>query len=194
MQDGSCNDGEAPGVLKGEGAGPGDGTGDCDGEPIKLRTQAQDKKQDCVGPLGEPKQDQTRQQKQDQLQDGSCNDGEAPGVLKGEGAGPGDGTGEGEPIMERTQAREAKKTCLSPEPQELKVQARVSRQEKTKAGVEEDEDEFTPEFLMFLKSYFAEADARQQREGEAAQVQNRLRLVKKIQEAQKTMERTRKGE
>ena len=178
-------------ILKGEGAGPGDGTGDC--EPIQLRTQTQTKKQESTGPAGEPKQDQIRDQKQDQLRDGSCNDGEAACMLKGEGAGPGDGTGDGEPIQDRTQTREQKKTAACPGPQEEKVQARTKKQEKVQAGVseEEDEDELTPEFLMFLKSYFAEVDARQQREGEMAQIQQRL--VKKVAEAQKTMVRTQKG-
>ncbi|MBE0537375.1 MAG: hypothetical protein IH624_17060 [Phycisphaerae bacterium] len=194
LQDGSCGD-DAFAVLKGNGAGPGDGDGE--GEPIQDRTRTQDKKQDCVGPVGEPKQDQTRDQKRDQLQDGSCGD-DAAAVLKGNGAGPGDGDGDGEPIQDRTRTQDRKKICLSPNPRQLKIQERTQKQTKTQTGVSED-DEFTPEFLIFLKSYFAEVDARQQREGEASQVQARLRLMKKAGdvdpagEAQKTMLRARKS-
>ena len=156
LQDETC---DPQSLLKGNGAGPGDGTGDPIEDPIQDRTRTREQKKECIDE--EPLKTQDRIQKRDriQVQDETC---DPQSLLKGNGTGPGDGTGDPieDPIQDRTRTREQKKECIDEDP--LKTQERVRKQDRTQIRVED--EEFTIEFLMFLKSYFAEIDAEAQRD------------------------------
>ena len=162
LRDGSCGDQEEV-TLKGSGAGPGDGGDtDGDGEPDQDQFRIRERKKEYLGEDCEPKQEQTRERKR--LQDGSCDDEQQAAVLKGNGAGPAYGAGyaDTEPDQDQYQyrVRAQKRESLEEdwEPKQEQTQTRARKQLQDGSGG--DDEELTYEFLLFLKDYFAEQDAK----------------------------------